>query len=148
MRRTRWTPPRYGACPRSPSNLHWSTTPSATPCKARCSPPCWLLAAGVLDNSAARLVLRAVDGYTVNISLADAQTCRMIVATHIDNQTMAHGGFGPAVGCIRRRRSSHLPAKNPQGALCPMPVGPVSHRRTKSLRVLMIFCPRKEQGRR
>lgn len=95
MRRTRWTPPRYGACPRSPSNLHWSTTPSAAPYKARCSPPCWLLAAGVLDNSAARLVLRAVDGYTVNISLADAQTCRMIVATHIDNQTMALGGLGP-----------------------------------------------------
>lgn len=95
MRRTRWTPPRYGACPRSPSNLHWSTTPSATPYKACCFPPCWLLAAGVLDNSAARLVLRAVDGYTVNISLADAQTCRMIVATHIDNQTMALGGLGP-----------------------------------------------------
>ena len=68
---------------------------SPSPCKARCSPPCWLLAAGVLDNSAARLVLRAVDGYTVNISLADAQTCRMIVATHIDNQTMALGGLGP-----------------------------------------------------
>lgn len=49
----------------------------------------------MLDNSAARLVLRAVDGYTVNISLADAQTCRMIVATHIDNQTMALGGLGP-----------------------------------------------------
>ena len=49
----------------------------------------------MLDNSAARLVLRAVDGYTVNISLADAQTYRMIVATHIDNQTMALGGLGP-----------------------------------------------------
>ena len=49
----------------------------------------------MLDNSAARLVLRAVDGYTVNISLADAQTCRMIVATHIDGQPMALGGLGP-----------------------------------------------------
>ncbi len=40
-------------------------------------------------------MLRAVDGYTVNISLADAQTCRMIVATHIDNQTTRVRHFDP-----------------------------------------------------
>ena len=73
----------------------------------------------MLDNSAARLVLRAVDGYTVNISLADAQN-RMIVATHLITRPW-HLGFWAAVGCIRRRRSSHLPAKTlkERFALCP-----------------------------
>lgn len=52
-----------------------------------------LAAAGV--NGAAQLGLRAVDGYNVGISLADATTYRMIVATHIDGQPMALGGLGP-----------------------------------------------------
>lgn len=42
-----------------------------------------------------QLGLRAVDGYNVNISMADAQAYRMIVATHIDGQPMALGGLGP-----------------------------------------------------
>ncbi|MCZ8221600.1 MAG: molybdopterin-dependent oxidoreductase [Acidovorax sp.] len=54
-----------------------------------------LAAAGVAAGSPVQLVLRAVDGYNVTISLADAQTYRMIVATHIDGQPMALGGLGP-----------------------------------------------------
>lgn len=54
-----------------------------------------LAAAGVTAGSPVQLVLRAVDGYNVTISLADAQTYRMIVATHIDGQPMALGGLGP-----------------------------------------------------
>ncbi len=54
-----------------------------------------LAAAGVPANSPVQLVLRAVDGYTVNISLADAHAYRMLVATHIDGQPMALGGLGP-----------------------------------------------------
>ena len=52
-----------------------------------------LAAAGV--SGTAQLGLRAVDGYNVGISLADATTYRMIVATHIDGQPMALGGLGP-----------------------------------------------------
>lgn len=54
-----------------------------------------LAAAGVPAGSAVQLGLRAVDGYNVGISLADATTYRMIVATHIDGQPMALGGLGP-----------------------------------------------------
>ena len=41
-----------------------------------------LNAAGVKTDAALRLGLRAVDGYNVNINLADAKTYRMMVATH------------------------------------------------------------------
>jgi hypothetical protein len=54
-----------------------------------------LAAAGVHQGSNVNLVLRAIDGYTVQISLADAQAYRMIVATHIDGKAMALGGLGP-----------------------------------------------------
>jgi len=54
-----------------------------------------LAAAGVAAGSAVQLVLRAVDGYNVTLSLADAQAYRMIVATRIDGQPQALGGLGP-----------------------------------------------------
>lgn len=54
-----------------------------------------LAAAGVAAGSPVQLVLRAVDGYNVTISLADVQAYRMIVATHVDGQPMALGGLGP-----------------------------------------------------
>lgn len=52
-------------------------------------------AAGVAPNAAVSLALRAVDGYTVALSLADAKAYRMIVATHIDGHPLALGGLGP-----------------------------------------------------
>lgn len=54
-----------------------------------------LTAAGVAADSPVQLVLRAVDGYNVKLSLADAHAYRMMVATHIDGQPMALGGLGP-----------------------------------------------------
>lgn len=54
-----------------------------------------LEAVGVPRNSNVQLGLRAVDGYNVAISLADAAQYRMIVATRIDGQPMALGGLGP-----------------------------------------------------
>jgi hypothetical protein len=42
-----------------------------------------------------QLVLRAVDGYTVQLSLAQARQYRFIVATHLDGRPMALGGLGP-----------------------------------------------------
>lgn len=41
------------------------------------------------------LALRAVDGYRMELSLADARAWRMILATRIDGQSLAIGGLGP-----------------------------------------------------
>lgn len=54
-----------------------------------------LAAAGVAAGSPVQVVLRAVDGYNVTVSMADVQAWRMIVATYIDGQPMALGGLGP-----------------------------------------------------
>ena len=52
-------------------------------------------AAGVAANAAVTLTLRAIDGYAVSVSLADASRYRMIVATTIDGTPMSLGGLGP-----------------------------------------------------
>ena len=52
-------------------------------------------AAGVARDAPVALTLRALDGYTVALSLADARTYRMIVATAIDGVPLSLGGLGP-----------------------------------------------------
>jgi len=52
-------------------------------------------AAGVTAGAPVSLLLRALDGYTVALSLADALAYRMIVATAIDGVPMSVGGLGP-----------------------------------------------------
>jgi len=52
-------------------------------------------AAGVAAGAAVTLTLRAIDGYAVAVSLADANRYRMIVATAIDGVAMSLGGLGP-----------------------------------------------------
>ena len=52
-------------------------------------------AAGVAAGAAVTLTLRAIDGYAVAVSLADASRYRMIVATTIDGMPMSLGGLGP-----------------------------------------------------
>ena len=54
-----------------------------------------LQAAGVAPDAKVMLGLRAVDGYNVMVSLADARRYRMIVATRIDGHFMALGSLGP-----------------------------------------------------
>jgi hypothetical protein len=51
--------------------------------------------AGVDPASSARIGLRAIDGYNVDITLAEISAYRMIVATHADDQPLALGGLGP-----------------------------------------------------
>lgn len=70
-----------------------------------------LQAAGVDVNSPARLVLRAVDGYTVKLSLAQARQQRFIVATHLDGQPMALGGLGPLWAVFEAERFAELATK-------------------------------------
>ena len=52
-------------------------------------------ATGVLPSAPVILALRALDGYTVAVSLADARSYRMIVADKIDGHSMNIGGLGP-----------------------------------------------------
>jgi len=54
-----------------------------------------LASAGVPAGKPVQIVLRAVDGYNVTVSMADVQAWRMVVATQIDGQPMALGGLGP-----------------------------------------------------
>ena len=54
-----------------------------------------LEAAGVAAGAPLMLGLRALDGYTVALSLADARSYRMVVATTLDGVPMSVGGLGP-----------------------------------------------------
>lgn len=77
-------------------------------------------AAGAPDDSA-RLLLRAVDGYSIVLSLADARKYRFIVATHLDGQTMPLGGLGPVWAVYDADHYPDMMAKSlaERFALCP-----------------------------
>lgn len=68
-----------------------------------------------------RLLLRAVDGYAVVISLADARKYRFIVATHLDGRPMPLGGLGPLWAVYDADRFADMRAKplDARFALCP-----------------------------
>ncbi len=51
--------------------------------------------AGIASTSEVTIALRAVDGYVVPLSMANARAYRMIVATEIDGTPLALGGLGP-----------------------------------------------------
>ena len=52
-------------------------------------------ATGAQASAQTVLMLRAVDGYTVELGLGEADQRHFIVATHIDHRPMALGGLGP-----------------------------------------------------
>lgn len=52
-------------------------------------------AAGARLDTSPKLVLRAIDGYTVTLTLAQVRRYRFIIATHLDGQPMPLGGLGP-----------------------------------------------------
>jgi hypothetical protein len=54
-----------------------------------------LARAGATLGDKTVLVLRAVDGYNVELPLAQARARRFIVATHVDGKPMPLGGLGP-----------------------------------------------------
>lgn len=68
-----------------------------------------------------RFVLRAVDGYNVTLSLADARKYRFIIATHLDGQPMPLGGLGPLWAVYDADRAPDMAAKpvTERFALCP-----------------------------
>jgi hypothetical protein len=68
-----------------------------------------------------RLLLRAIDGYNITISLADAKKYRFIVATHLDGHPMPLGGLGPLWAVYDADRFADMAAKpvSERFALCP-----------------------------
>ena len=51
--------------------------------------------AGVGPGAAATLLLRAIDGYTVTRTLADARADGLMIATSLDGVPLSLGGLGP-----------------------------------------------------
>ena len=78
-------------------------------------------AAGAVASDDTRLLLRAVDGYAVMVSLIDARKYRFIVATHLDGQPMPLGGLGPLWAVYDADRFPDMSAKsvNERFVLCP-----------------------------
>lgn len=78
-------------------------------------------ATGAVTNDKGRLLLRAIDGYGVTVSLADVQKYRFIVATAIDGKAIPLGGLGPLWAVYDADRFPEMAAKpiNERFALCP-----------------------------
>ncbi len=80
-----------------------------------------LRAAGAPDDAATPLGLRAIDGYTVPITLGEVGRLGLIVATHLDDQPMPLGGLGPLWAVLDADRIPELASKplNERFAQCP-----------------------------
>jgi len=69
-----------------------------------------LARAGARVGDKTILVLRAVDGYNVELTGAQARARRVIVATHIDGGPMPLGGLGPVWAVIDADRIPEMAA--------------------------------------
>ena len=78
-------------------------------------------AAGVAAGASVMLIMRALDGYTVAVSLADANRYRMILATTLDGVPMSIGGLGPLWAVYDADRLADFKDKplTERYALCP-----------------------------
>jgi len=70
-----------------------------------------VIAATGAPAGAARVLLRAVDGYNITLALADARKYRFIVATHLDGAPMPLGGLGPLWAVYDADRFADMAAK-------------------------------------
>jgi hypothetical protein len=70
-----------------------------------------LATAGATPNDKTKLVLRAIDGYAVVVSMADIRKYRFIIATHLDGQPMPLGGLGPLWAVYEADRFDDMMAK-------------------------------------
>jgi hypothetical protein len=70
-----------------------------------------LAQAGARPADSGKVVLRAVDGYAVAISVAQARARRFIVATHLDGAPMPLGGLGPLWAVYDADRVTEMAAK-------------------------------------
>ena len=74
-----------------------------------------------VSPSATKLAMRAVDGYSPTISIADARKYRFIVAAFLDGKPMALGGLGPLWAIYEADHFPDMAAKpvDQRFALCP-----------------------------
>lgn len=77
--------------------------------------------AGVDLKAGARIGLRAVDGYNVNISVDQVRAYRMIIATELDDHPLGLGGLGPQWAVFEPQAVPEFKDKpvKEQFALCP-----------------------------
>lgn len=80
-----------------------------------------VVAAAGAPADAARILLRAIDGYNVIVSLTDAKKYQFIVATHLDGHPMPLGGLGPLWAVYDADRFPEMAAKpvSDRFGLCP-----------------------------
>lgn len=76
---------------------------------------------GLAQPKGEKLLLRAVDGYAVTVTLAQAKAWRMLVATHLEGKPMPLGGLGPCWAVLDADRIPELAAKplKERFAACP-----------------------------
>lgn len=70
-----------------------------------------LRAAGAPESPATSLALRAIDGYTIQITLDEVRRRNFIVATHLDGKPMPLGGLGPLWAVLDADRIPELAGK-------------------------------------
>ncbi len=80
-----------------------------------------LRAAGATPADSVKLLMRAVDGYSPSITMADVRKYRFIVATHLDGKSMPLGGLGPLWAVYDADRFPDMAARkvNERFGLCP-----------------------------
>jgi len=80
-----------------------------------------LKAAGANPADGTTLTMRAVDGYSPSITMADVRKYRFIVATHLDGKPMPLGGLGPLWAIYDADRFPEMAARKvtERFALCP-----------------------------
>lgn len=80
-----------------------------------------LKAAGATPADGVKLQMRAVDGYSPMIPMADVRKYRFIVATHLDGKPMPLGGLGPLWAVYDADRFPDMVAKKvtERFGLCP-----------------------------
>lgn len=78
-------------------------------------------AVGVAAGASVILTMRALDGYTVAVSLADVRRYRMILAMTLDGAPMSIGGLGPIWAVYDADRLAEFKDKplKERYALCP-----------------------------
>jgi hypothetical protein len=80
-----------------------------------------LKAASAAPTDGVRLTLRAVDGYSPTITMADVRKYRFIIATHLDGKPMPLGGLGPLWAVYEADRFPDMAGRkvNERFVLCP-----------------------------
>jgi hypothetical protein len=80
-----------------------------------------LNAAGISKEKPTKIILHGIDGYSPEITLAQALADNFIVATHLDGKLLHIGGFGPLFAIYDADRITEIAAKplSQRFSVCP-----------------------------